>query len=70
MQSTYTVTGMTCGHCVAHVTEEVQAVPGVSDVQVMLEGGHMVITSAAPVDFKAIKDAVSEAGEYEVVPAA
>jgi hypothetical protein len=36
----------------------------------MLEGGHMVITSAAPVDFKAIKDAVSEAGEYEVVPAA
>ena len=29
----YTVTGMTCGHCVAHVTEEVQAVPGVADVR-------------------------------------
>ena len=69
MQSTYTVTGMTCGHCGAHVTEEVQAVPGVTDVQVALEGGHMVITSEAPVDFAAVKEAVSEAGEYEVVPA-
>jgi copper chaperone len=69
MQSTYTVTGMTCGHCVAHITEEVQAVPGVTEVQVVLEGGHMVITSAEPVDFDAVKEAVSEAGEYEVVPA-
>lgn len=69
MQSTYTVTGMTCGHCVAHVTEEVQAVPGVTEVAVVLEGGHMTVTSAAPVDFAAIKEAVAEAGEYEVVPA-
>ena len=30
--STYTVTGMTCGHCVASVTEEVQEIPGVEDV--------------------------------------
>jgi len=69
MQSTYTVTGMTCGHCVAHVTEEVQAVPGVNEVQVTLEGGRMVVTSDAPVDFAAVKEAVAEAGEYEVVPA-
>ena len=68
MESTYTVTGMTCGHCVAHVTEEVQAVPGVTEVAVVLEGGHMTVTSAAPVDFDAIKEAVAEAGEYEVVP--
>jgi copper chaperone CopZ len=69
MQSTYTVTGMTCGHCVAHVTEEVQAVPGVTDVLVTLEGGRLVITSSEPVDFDAVKEAVSEAGSYEVVPA-
>jgi copper chaperone CopZ len=69
MQSTYTVTGMTCGHCVAHVTEEVQAVPGVIDVAVVLEGGRMVITSEAPVSFEAVKEAVSEAGEYEVITA-
>ncbi len=69
MESSYTVTGMTCGHCVAHVTEEVSGLAGVSDVQVTLEGGRMVVTSDAPVDFAAIKDAVSEAGSYEVVPA-
>jgi copper chaperone CopZ len=69
MESTYTVTGMTCGHCVAHVTEEVSGVEGVTDVQVTLEGGRMVVTSAAPLDLTKVKEAVSEAGEYEVVPA-
>jgi copper chaperone CopZ len=69
MESTYTVTGMTCGHCVAHVTEEVSAVEGVTDVQVTLEGGRMVVTSVAPIDLAKVKEAVSEAGEYQVVPA-
>ena len=69
MESTYTVTGMTCGHCVAHVTEEVSAVEGVTDVQVTLEGGRMVVTSVLPIDLGVVKEAVSEAGEYEVVAA-
>ncbi|SKF62415.1 copper chaperone [Mycobacteroides abscessus subsp. abscessus] len=34
MISTYTVTGMTCGHCVSAVTEEVSAVAGVDQVDV------------------------------------
>ena len=40
--STYTVVGMTCGHCVSSVTEEVSQVPGVTDVAVDLAavGGH------------------------------
>ena len=37
---TYTVTGMTCGHCVSSVTEEVSELPGVSDVQVDLDSGR------------------------------
>ena len=69
MESTYTVTGMTCGHCVAHVTEEVSGVEGVTDVQVTLEDGRMVVTSAAPIDLTKVREAVSEAGAYEVVPA-
>ena len=69
MESTYTVTGMTCGHCVAHVTEEVSGVEGVTDVQVTLEGGRMIVTSVSPIDLAKVKEAVSEAGEYEVVPA-
>jgi copper ion binding protein len=61
-ESTYTVTGMTCGHCVASVTEEVQEIPGVSDVQVVLETGALTVTSDHPVDAAAVRAAVEEAG--------
>lgn len=60
--STYTVTGMTCGHCVSSVTEEVQEIPGVEDVAVELESGAVTITSAQPVDESAVRSAVEEAG--------
>ena len=62
VEQTWTVTGMTCGHCVASVTEEVQEVPGVQDVDVVLETGQVTVTSAAPVDEAAIRAAVEEAG--------
>ena len=60
-QQTYTVTGMTCGHCVSAVTAEVSAVPGVTDVQVTLETGALVVTGDA-VDDGAVRAAVDEAG--------
>ena len=66
MEATYTVEGMTCGHCVAAVTEEVGQIPGVSDVSVTLEDGRLVVTSDAPVDFDRIVEAVAEAGDYSV----
>jgi copper chaperone CopZ len=59
---TYTVTGMTCGHCVASVTEEVEAIPGVEHVDVVLETGALTVTSAEPVGDAAVKEAVEEAG--------
>jgi copper chaperone len=58
----YTVTGMTCGHCVASVTEEVEEIPGVENVEVVLESGSLTLTSAEPVDEAAVKSAVEEAG--------
>ena len=58
----YTVTGMTCGHCVTSVTEEVQEIPGVEDVQVVLETGSLAVTSSDPVDDAAVRTAVEEAG--------
>ena len=58
----YTVSGMTCGHCVASVTEEVSEVPGVESVDVTLETGALTVTSAEPVDDAAIRAAVEEAG--------
>ncbi|WOQ16874.1 heavy-metal-associated domain-containing protein [Raineyella sp. W15-4] len=64
----YTVSGMSCGHCVNSVTEEVSAVDGVTAVDVTLESGRMVVTSDTAVAFEAIAAAVDEAG-YTVAPA-
>ena len=61
-ENTFTVTGMTCGHCVSSVTEEVQEIPGVSDVKVVLETGALTVTSDQPVDAAAVQAAVEEAG--------
>jgi copper ion binding protein len=63
--ATYTVTGMTCGHCVTSVTEEVSQIPGVTAVDVDLASGGLTVTSEAPVDEAAVRAAVEEAG-YEV----
>lgn len=60
--NTYTVTGMTCDHCVASVREEVGEVPGVSDVDVDLASGRVVVTSESPLDDAAVRAAVEEAG--------
>ena len=63
--ATYTVVGMTCGHCVNAVTGEVAQLPGVTAVDVDLASGGLTVTSAAPVDESAVRAAVEEAG-YEV----
>ncbi|MGR7026483.1 heavy-metal-associated domain-containing protein [Geodermatophilus sp. URMC 62] len=63
--ASYTVVGMTCGHCVSAVTEEVSGLPGVTDVAVDLASGGLTVTSEAPVDDDAVRAAVEEAG-YEV----
>jgi copper chaperone CopZ len=63
--ATYTVVGMTCGHCVSAVTEEVSRVPGVSAVEVDLASGGLTVTSEGTVEERAVRAAVEEAG-YEV----
>jgi copper chaperone CopZ len=66
--STYTVTGMTCGHCVQAVTGELSALPGVADVQVDLASGAVTVTSEEPLADEAVRAAVDEAG-YELADA-
>ena len=60
--STWTVTGMTCGHCVASVTEEISEIDGVENVEVDLASGNVVVTSGAPLERAAVAAAVDEAG--------
>jgi copper chaperone len=63
---TYTVNGMSCGHCVRAVTEEVGEVAGVSDVTVDLDTGKVTVSADGDLDDAAVREAVEEAG-YEVV---
>jgi copper ion binding protein len=65
-ETTYTVSGMTCEHCVASVTEEVGELAGVSDVAVDLSTGRVTVTSDAPLDVDVVRGAVDEAG-YQLV---
>ena len=64
--STFTVKGMTCGHCVNHVTEEVKKIPGVTAVEVNLETGAVRITSDVDITSAQMETAVVEAG-YELI---
>ena len=63
---TYTVSGMTCAHCVMSVTEEITAIDGVTDVAVDLPSGAVAVTSDHPLDEGQVRAAVEEAG-YELV---
>jgi len=62
VRSTYTVTGMTCGHCVSAVTSELSRLPGVIDVQVDLASGGVVVDSADELPVETVRAAVDEAG--------
>jgi len=63
--ATYSIVGMTCQHCVASVTEELSAIPGVISVDVSLETASANVVSEAPLEDAAVRIAVEEAG-YEL----
>lgn len=66
----FSVDGMTCGHCVHHVTSELTAIPGVTDVSIDLVAGGsspVKVTSDAPISDEAIAAAIDEAG-YALTP--
>lgn len=66
MIATYTVSGMTCGHCVHAVKSEVSAIPGVTAVELNLEDAKLQVTSDQPIDFDRLVEAVAEAGDYSI----
>lgn len=59
------VSGMTCGHCVQSVTEEISAIAGVTSVNVVLDSGEVTIESDFELNNADLVAAVKEAG-YEV----
>ncbi|MEU2783373.1 MULTISPECIES: cation transporter [Streptomyces] len=63
--TTYAVSGMSCGHCRAALTEAIGALDGVTGVDVDLATGHVTVTSAAEPDDARIAAVVDDAG-YEL----
>ncbi|GHD13337.1 heavy-metal-associated domain-containing protein [Zhihengliuella salsuginis] len=62
---TVSISGMTCGHCVASVTEEIESIAGVDSVDVALNAGGTstaTITSVRDLDEAEVSEAVAEAG--------
>lgn len=68
--ASYPAVGLTCGHCVGAVTEEILALPGVREVSVDLVAGGtstLTVTSDSPVPDDALAAALDEAGDYRLV---
>jgi copper chaperone CopZ len=68
-EQTYSVTGMTCGHCQQAVTEELSALDGVTEVTVDLVAGGtstVTVTSAQPLEDGQVAAALDEAGDYQL----
>ena len=60
--ATFTVSGMTCEHCVASVSEEVLEIAGVTVVDVDLPTGRLTVTSDQPISEAEVASAVDQAG--------
>lgn len=61
-QTQLEVSGMTCDHCVRHVTDAISKVAGVNSVNVKLTEGIAIIESDASLDMQVVRDAVVAAG--------
>jgi copper chaperone len=62
VRATYSVTGMTCEHCVASVTEELSELSGVTAVDVALETGAVTVPSERELTPAEVTAAITEAG--------
>jgi Cu+-exporting ATPase len=67
--SEFTVTGMNCGNCARHVTEAIQAIPGVTSAEVRLEEGRATVRwrHGTVAEVESVVRAVKQAG-YEATP--
>ncbi len=67
MTVTLKVQGMSCDHCVMHVTRALEELDGVSEANVSLDKGVAVVEyDDGKTDVAAMKEAVAETG-YEIV---
>ena len=63
-QLTHSVPDMSCGHCRAAISGEVERVPGVGYVEVDLDARRVTVTGDG-IDDTAVRAAIEEAG-YDI----
>ncbi|MFA7382195.1 MAG: cation transporter [Desulfurivibrionaceae bacterium] len=63
---TIRIKGMRCGHCVASVTSALNAIDGISEVNISLEKGEATFKQSKEVPIAAIRQAIAAIG-FEVV---
>ncbi|MDR0690071.1 MAG: copper ion binding protein [Spirochaetaceae bacterium] len=66
MKTTLNIEGMSCDHCVRHVSDALKEISGVKNAAVSLKEKNAVVDHEDKVTLEAMKAAVVEAG-YEVV---
>lgn len=60
------VEGMSCNNCVKHVTEALEALPGISEIEITLAEGKVAFRSTGAASEEQIAEALEDAG-YDVV---
>jgi copper chaperone len=64
MKKKILIEGMSCNHCVGHVKEALEALEGVSSINVNLEGNYATVETVVENDI--LKEAIEEEG-YDVI---
>lgn len=60
------VEGMSCNNCVKHVTEALEALPGISEIEITLAEGKVAFRSTGAASEEQVAEALEDAG-YDVV---
>ena len=65
----YTITGMTCGSCVANVKKRLEGVAAVASAEVQLAHPQARVQLNTPLELAQLKQAVEAGGKYQLLPA-
>ena len=66
MTHKYSVKGMTCTGCVSNVRKALEAVPGVTKVNVQQQPGEAEVTMEKHIDTTVLQQAVKQYGNYQL----
>lgn len=64
-QTELKISGMTCGHCVSSVTEELNEIPNIQGVDVILDAKGIstaILSTSGSIDQETLRAAIEEAG--------